>query len=205
VDDLNAVTSHSTTWVDALAPGAPDIVGAWRAIDEGRLLNLRREVRRRSGTGSAERIVPQLATLADALTAIVEALPDEALTLPGDEGDWNMTQAIGHDCESRVGLCLAASMTVAGRWPADAPRVVQGIPGLIDADRATLLRKIAQSQRLVERAGRTIAGHETMPCPLDHPQVGRLRCGEWLVFAGVHDLLHLEQLHAIAAPVGIPA
>jgi DinB superfamily len=192
----------SSRWVDALEPMAPDIVGAWRAIDEGRLLTVRREVRRRSGTGSAERIVPQLATLAGALAAIVDALPDAALTLPGGEGGWNVTQAIGHDCESRVGLCLAASLTVAGRWPLDAPRVVQGIPGAIDADRATLLRKIAQSQRLVERAGRTIAGHETMPCPLDHPQVGRLRCGEWLVFAGVHDLMHLEQLHALSAADG---
>jgi hypothetical protein len=24
-----------------------------------------------------------------------------------------------------------------------------------------------------------------------------LRCGEWLLFAGVHDMLHLEQLHGI--------
>jgi hypothetical protein len=51
----------------------------------------------------------------------------------------------------------------------------------------------------VERAARTVAGHELEPCPLDHPQVGRLRSGEWLAFAGVHDLLHLEQLHAMMA------
>ncbi len=42
-----------------------------------------------------------------------------------------------------------------------------------------------------------MAGHETEPCPLDHPTVGRLLCGEWLAFAGVHDLLHLDQLHGI--------
>jgi len=29
--------------------------------------------------------------------------------------------------------------------------------------------------------------------------VGRLRCGEWLLFAGVHDLMHLEQLEALEA------
>lgn len=41
-----------------------------------------------------------------------------------------------------------------------------------------------------------IAGHETDPCPLDHPLIGsRLTCGEWLLFCGVHDLMHLEQLH----------
>ena len=49
----------------------------------------------------------------------------------------------------------------------------------------------------MERSARTVAGHETEPCPLDHPLVGKLRCGEWLVFAGVHDLMHLDQLHAI--------
>jgi hypothetical protein len=43
-----------------------------------------------------------------------------------------------------------------------------------------------------------VAGHETDSCPLDHPLVGRLRCGEWLVFAGVHDLMHLEQVHGLA-------
>ena len=54
----------------------------------------------------------------------------------------------------------------------------------------------------VPGAGRSIAGHEEDPCPLDHPQVGSLRCGEWLLFAGVHDLMHLEQLHGIAGMFG---
>ena len=69
-------------------------------------------------------------------------------------------------------------------------------------------RKIAQSQRLIERSARTVAGHETEPCPLVHPLVGRLRCGEWLLFAGVHDMMHLEQLHDLAGrtqPEGPPA
>ena len=94
---------------------------------------------------------------------------------------------------------MAASLAASGRWPDDAPTVVPGIPGAADQDRATLLRKIAQSQRLIDRFARTVAGHEAEPCPLVHPQVGRLRCGEWLVFAGVHDLMHLEQLNEIRA------
>jgi len=28
--------------------------------------------------------------------------------------------------------------------------------------------------------------------------MGRKRCGEWLLFAGVHDLMHLDQLHSLA-------
>ena len=86
-----------------------------------------------------------------------------------------------------------------GRWPADAAAVVPGIPGAADLDRSALLRKIAQSQRIVERTAATVAGHETEPCPLEHPQMGPLRCGEWLVLAGVHDLMHLEQLHGLLA------
>ncbi len=192
----------SEAWVDALEAGAPDVVAAWRGIQAGQLISVRREVRRRAGVGTAPVIALELATMAAALTSMVETLPEDALRAPGGEEDWNVAQAIGHTCESRVGLCLAASLAAAGRWPADAPTVVQGIPGAPETDRATLLRKIAQSQRIVERAARTVAGHETERCPLDHPQVGRLRCGEWLLFAGVHDLMHLDQLHSLTAGDG---
>ncbi|MEO6208290.1 MAG: DinB family protein [Candidatus Limnocylindrales bacterium] len=186
-------------WIAALEPGAPDVVAAWRGIDEGRLISVRREVRRRAGAGTAEAVAAQLATLADALSVIVGDLSDDDLRRDGGEGGWNVAQAVGHDAESRAGLSLAAAKAAAGQWPPDAPSVVQGIPGPADADHATLLRKIAQSQRIVERAARTVAGHEMEPCPLDHPQVGRLRCGEWLLFAGVHDLMHLDQLHGLTA------
>ncbi len=198
----------TATWVDALAPGAPDVAAAWRGIEEGEFISVRREVRKRAGLGSADGIVTQLGTLAAALAAFVETAAEEMLRAPGGEEDWNVAQAIGHTCEARAGLCLAAGLAAAGRFPADAPTVVPGIPGPPDADRTTLLRKIAQSQRLIERSARTVAGHETDPCPLVHPLVGRLRCGEWLLFAGVHDLMHLEQLHDLAGrtqPEGPPA
>jgi hypothetical protein len=196
------------TWVDALQRGAPDVVAAWRGIDEGEFISVRREVRKRAGPGSADAIVEQLGTLATALAAFVETASEETLRAPGGEDDWNVAQAIGHACEARAGLCLAAGLAAAGRFPSDAPTVVPGIPGPPDADRATLLRKIAQSQRLIERSARTVAGHETEPCPLVHPIVGRLRCGEWLLFAGVHDMMHLEQLRDLAGrtqPEGPPS
>ncbi len=192
-----------TDWVDALEPGAPDIVNAWRGIDAGRFLSVRREVRRGAGVGSAPGLAAQLDHLAGALTACVAGLPDDAFGLPGGEADWTVAQAIGHDVHARVGLVLAASLAASGRWPADAPTVIPGVPGPAAASRDDLLRKIAQSRRLVERAARAVAGHETEPCPLDHPLVGRLRCGEWLLFAGVHDVMHLEQLERLAGePVG---
>jgi hypothetical protein len=186
-------------WVATLEPDAPDIVAAWRGIEEGQFISVRREVRRRSGDGSGPRTVGQLAATARALGAVVDALPDAAFAMPGGEGDWNVAEAVGHVATSRAGLVLAASLAASDRWPPDAPTVVPGIPGPRDGERSALLRKLDQSQRLIERTARAIAGHELDPCPLEHPLVGRLRCGEWLLFAGVHDLMHLEQLHGIAA------
>lgn len=187
------------TWLDDLDDGAPDVVATFRNIEAGRFITVRREVRRRTGLGSAPAIVPQLGAIADALTALVGRLPDAAFSAPGGEGDWNVAQAIGHDAHARAGLSLAGALAAAGRWPDAAPTVVPGIPGAADATRHDLRRRIEVSQRAIERAARTIEGHETDPCPLEHPTVGRLRCGEWLLFAGVHDLMHLEQLHGIEA------
>lgn len=185
-------------WVDALAADAPDVVGAWRGIEEGAFLSVRREVRRRAGRGSTDAILGQLGATAAALVAIVESLPDEAFELSGGEEDWTVAEAIGHVATSRSGLVLAASLAAAGRWPSDVPRVVPSIPGPPGLGRPELVRKLEGSRRVVARGARQIAGHETDPCPLDHPLVGRLRCGEWLLFAGVHDVMHLEQLHRIA-------
>jgi hypothetical protein len=192
------------TWLDELEVLAPDPVSAYRNIEEGKFISVRREVRRRTQPGSVPRIVPQLAALADALDAIVARLPDAAFAAPGGEGDWTVAEAIGHDAHARAGLTLAGALAASGRWPADATAVVPGVPGEASAGREALRRRIAVSQRSIERSARVIEGHETDPCPLEHPWVGRLRCGEWLLFAGVHDLMHLEQLHGIEAQFGEP-
>jgi hypothetical protein len=184
---------------ELLATTAPDIVAAWRGMDSGRPIEARREVRRRAGEGSAARVVEQLAGVASVLAAVVDALPDEAFAMPGGEADWNVAQALGHTADARAQLALAAALAAGGRWPDTAPPVEPGTPGDADAGRAALLKRIATSQRIIERAARTVAGHEMDACPLDHPLVGRLRCGEWLLFAGVHDLMHLEQLEALEA------
>jgi hypothetical protein len=183
--------------IDALEDAAPDIVLAWRGIDDGAFISVRREVRRRAGEGSAERVAQQLAAVAGALSEAVEALPEAAFAMPGGEADWNVAQAIGHACDARAGLAMAGALAASGRWPMDAPAVVPGVPGPADAGRADLARRLLASSRIVARAARTIAGHETEPCPLVHPLVGTMRCGEWLLFAGVHDLMHLEQLERV--------
>jgi hypothetical protein len=166
-------------------------------VEAGQVPSVRREVRRRTGHGSAEGVALQLAAVAGALASVVAALPDAAFAMPGGEGAWNVAQALGHTADARAGLAMAGALAASGRWPDTAKQVVPGIPGDPDANREQLLRRLATSQRIVERAARTIAGHETDPCPLDHPLVGTLRCGEWLLYSGVHDLMHLEQLEAL--------
>lgn len=193
------------TWLDEVEGGAPDIVGVYRNIEAGRFITVRREIRKRMGTGSAPSVVPQLAAIVDAISEIVGRLPEPAFRAPGGEGDWNVAEAIGHVAESRSGLSMAGALAAQDRWPEDAPAVVPGIPGTGSATREGLLRRLVVSQKIIERSARSIEGHETDPCPLEHPQVGRLRCGEWLLFAGVHDLMHLEQLHGIEASfAGVP-
>ena len=183
--------------IDALASRAPDLVAAWRELDGTSYESVRALVAAAAGPGSTPRVVPQLAAVAEAFAEVVEALPDDAFARPGGEEDWSVAQVIGHAADARAGLVLAGSLAAGGRWPGGAPPVTPGIPGPADATREQLLRRLAGSQRIIERAARAIAGHETDPCPLDHPYTGRLRCGEWLLFSGVHDLLHLEQLEQL--------
>jgi hypothetical protein len=198
------VARPHTDWLDALARQAPDAAAAYRNVEAGKFITVRREIRRRMSVGAAPAIVPQLAGLADALDAIVARLPERAFDAPGGEGDWTVAETIGHDAHARGGLVLAGALAASGRWPAEAPPVVPGVPGPRGAPRERLRARIAASQRVIERAATSIEGHETDACPLEHPLVGRLRCGEWLLFAGVHDLMHLEQLHEIEARFAAP-
>ena len=134
-----------TSRFDALASDAPDVIAAWRGINAGAPISVRREVRRRAGEGSTARIVAQLAAVATALADVVEGLPERAFLMPGGEGDWNVAQAIGHTASARAGLVTAASMAASGRWPADASVVVPGVPGAADAPREDLLRRLPRA------------------------------------------------------------
>jgi hypothetical protein len=187
-------------WVDELEFGAPDVLAVWRLIDPADFSKdysaIRSELSRRSGPGSAARVLAEQEAIADALEAILAEMPDALLSAPGGEEDWNVAQAFAHATGSRRYLAAAAAMAARGEWPDPPPVVTPGIPGPADADRATLLMLLGKSRRSMALSAAAIAGHETDPCPLDHPLIGtRLLCGEWLMFCGVHDLMHLEQLH----------
>jgi hypothetical protein len=182
------------SWLDRLEACAPDVVALFRAYDAGEFVRMRRELRRRAGHGSALVVAEQLDAVADALRAVLDSLPDEAFARSGGEADWTVAEALGHAIDARRQLTLSA----ASRFPAEAAPAVPSVPGSATASRAELLARLERSRRQVTASTRTVAGHETEECGLDHPDLGRLRCGEWLLFAGVHDLMHLDQLHSLA-------
>lgn len=189
-------------WVAEIELGAPDVVAVWRAIDPDQEADdyraLRDDLEARSG--NAARSLAQQEVIADALEAILATIPDEMLRAPGGEADWNVSQAYAHTTGARRYLPAAAAMWASGRWPADdPPRVTPGIPGPGDLDREALLVFLNKSRRSQAISAAAIAGHEAEICPMEHPLIGhRLTCGAWLLFAGVHDLMHLEQLHRLA-------
>ncbi len=187
-------------WLGSLVDAAPDVVAVWMAMggDFAGLLAARREMRRRITVGSAQAVLAQQHAIADALAATLRDLPAAALRAPGGEEEWNVAQAFAHTTAARRFLPAWAAMAAADEWPVDRPPVVTpSVPGPPDASVEDLLILLAKSRRSQERSASLIAGHETRRCPLDHPLVGHLRCGDWLLFAGVHDLMHLEQLHRI--------
>jgi hypothetical protein len=191
----------SPGWVSALEAGAPDVVACWRVMDYGLpgLRRLRRELRARVHDGDADRILAEQEAVGDALESVVRALPEELLRAPGGEEDWNVAQAFAHTTAARRFMAAWAALDAGGRWPEDAPpRVRPSVPGRADATREELIVLLDKSRRSLRESAATIAGHETQRCRMDHPLVGHLRCGDWLLFVGVHDLMHLEQLHRLA-------
>lgn len=189
-------------WVAALEGDAPDVVACWQGFTwtpEGRDALLAR-LRPRVTEGSAPRFLAQQEAVGDALEATLRSLPDDLLRLPGGEEDWNAAQAFAHTTAARRFLVTWAALDADGPWPANRPpTITPSIPGRADATREELLVLLAKSRRSLREAAARIAGHELQPCGLAHPFIGHLRCGDWLLFVGIHDLMHLEQLHHLHA------
>jgi hypothetical protein len=187
-------------WISALEADAPDVVACWRVFDWSLpgLKALRREIRPRVALGDAPRMLVQQEAIGDALEAVLRSLPDRLLRAPGGEEDWNVAQAFAHTTAARRFLGTWAALDVDGSWPEHRPpTVVPSIPGPPDASRERLLTLLDKSRRAIREAAARIDGHELRRCRMEHPLVGHLRCGEWLLFLGIHDLMHLEQLYRL--------
>jgi hypothetical protein len=191
------------SWVTALERDAPDVVAVWRAIDPDQESDdysaARDDLETRSVRIGLAAILAQQEAVGDALEHVLEVMPDDMLRAPGGEADWNVSQAFAHTTGARRYLPAAAALWASGRWPADdPPRVTPGIPGPADLDREMLTTYLNKSRRAQAVSAAAIAGHETELCPMDHPLIGHRRsCGAWLLFAGVQDLMPLEQLHGL--------
>lgn len=187
-------------WAVALGTDAPDVVACWRAFDWSLpgLKALRRELRARVREGDASRILAQQEAVGDALEAVLHRMPERLLRAPGGEEDWNVAQAFAHTTAARRFLGTWAALDAGGESPEHHAAVVTpSIPGPPDASREQLLSFLDKSRSAIREAAERIHGHELQRCGMKHPLVGRLRCGEWLLFLGIHDCMHLEQLHRL--------
>ena len=189
-------------WAQKLRPMAPDVVACWEALDEtdAGLRAMLHELDRRVVDGAAPRLLAQQEAIGDELEAVLRQLPDALLGEPGGEEDWNVAQAFAHTTAARRFLATWAALDTDRPWPEHrAPTVTPSVPGRPDATRDELLVLLDKSRRGLREAAARIAGHETQACGMEHPLIGvPRRCGDWLLFVGVHDLMHLEQLHRLA-------
>ena len=187
-------------WVADLEPDAPDIVAAWRGIEAEQFLSVRARSGAGPGDGSADADRRPARRLAGGDRRPRRSAPGATRSrcpAARGTGTWPRRSATSRR-RGRASCSPPGSPRPAAGRPTPR-RSIPGIPGPVDADREELVRRLVQSQRIIARSAGPGRRPRVDPCPLDHPLVGRLRCGEWLLFAGVHDLMHLEQLHAIAA------
>ncbi len=111
-----------------------------------------------------------------------------APALPGDHAPaWVealvTAQAFAHTTGARRYLAMVGAAAAGGQWPDRPIEITPGVPGPADASVEQLRILLAKSRRSMASSAAAIEGHETDPCPVDHPLVGhRLRCGEWLLY-----------------------
>jgi hypothetical protein len=196
-------------WLEAVERRAPRSVAVWRTLDgEDAATNadFHSELERQVTAGSAPALLAEADALADALADVLAGCSDEQLAAPGGEEDWNVAQAFAHTTAARRFLATWAALDAGAEWPEDRPPVVTpSVPGRADASRDELLILLDKSRRGVREAAARIEGHELQRCRLEHPLIGRLRCGDWLLWIGVHDCMHLEQLHRLMETDGADA
>ena len=208
------MSPNHAPWISALEADAPDVIACRRIFDwsAASITALQQELHDRVVTGSAPRLLAQQEAIGDAprilaqqeavavaLERVLRAMPERLLRAPGGEEDWNVAQTFAHTTAARRFLVTWGALDVDGRWPEHRPpTVTPSVPGRPDATREELLVLLDKSRRAVREAATKLEGHEVQTCRMDHPLIGNLRCGDWLMFIGVHDVMHLEQLDRLA-------
>ena len=191
-------------WVAELEVAAPDVIAVWRLIDIDNDA-ARDELEARSSRLGAAAILAQQEVVAEALEDVLGRHARGDAPCPRRRGGLERLPGVRahhrrpalpprRGSDGRLGP-LAGRRSAAGD-----PRRPRAPP---TSTATMLMTYLAKSRRSQALAASAISGHEADPCPMDHPLIGhRLSCGAWLLFAGVHDAMHLEQLHGLLDSAG---
>ena len=186
-------------WIEPLDVGAPDVVACWRPrLDlSGGLKALRRELRARVHEGDTPRILAQQEVVGDGLERVLRDARAPAGRTGGEE-DWNVAQAFAHTTAARRFLGTWAALDAGGEWPKEraAARDALG-PGRADATReepsSSSTSRDARSARPRPNDRRARAPTLRDGSPADRaPALRRMAA-----LPGIHDCMHLEQLHRL--------
>jgi len=142
------------------------------------------------------RLVDQHAAFPRVVTALVEAVDDATLRARESEGRWSPLEILAHLLdEEREDFRPRAKAAAAGKRIETAIDPVGWVtqrayntknPGQVCRDWA--------AERETSCAWLRQLDLDVLEAAIEHPQLGRMRCGDFITAWRMHDLLHLRQL-----------
>lgn len=169
-------------------------------------------------------IAVYLATVRAKLSDVVASTPADRLNAPAAEGQWNGAQILQHlgkvegSTAKYLEGILAAAITAGIAPEANASSLMHALdrfrqgdgtlPKFIAPDRlrpdpapdaaASWVSLQAARERVLRVYG-TVDGRDLTTVAAPHPRLGTLNAYEWLLFLGVHEERHLDQLRRVLA------
>lgn len=146
--------------------------------------------------GDFERLVAQHAAFPRVVAALVQAVDDATMRAHETEGRWSPLEILAHLLdEEREDFRPRAQAAAAGR------RIETGIDPV-----GWVTQRAYNSKNPVQVCRDWVAERERsctwlrqldpalLESAIEHPQLGRMRCGDFVTAWRMHDLLHLRQL-----------
>ncbi len=130
-----------------------------------------------------------------------EGVPPARFNERPAEGEWSAAEVWTHVLEmSEHGAASITGILDTGKLPERARDVISGKTRAGLADTAAYWKAYLDVREpLYERVSKA-TGDENLDVKINHPMFGDFSWREWLLFMRVHDLDHMRQLQAIAAP-----
>ena len=148
-------------------------------------------------------LVEKVRTDSAALRAAGAAVPAAKFAERPADGEWSAAEVWTHVLQmSEHGAASITGILDSGKLPERASDVISGETRSALADSEAYWQAyLAVREPLYERVAKA-AGDEHPEVKITHPMFGDFTWREWLLFMRVHDLDHMRQLQAIAAPAG---